>query len=193
MAFHFCNQRMKAWHWWALGIGVVVLGTQGNRYRVMSDLSKVKLGEFFTLDEFVKTSTGIDNIPPADVVERLRKLVVNVLDPLRKAVGKPIRITSGYRSPSVNAAVIGSSKTSQHMKGEASDLQIDGMTNQQIIDKIRQLRLPYDQLIDEQRGSSLWVHVSYNTSGSPRYQWLTRRDPSTTRPNEYETIKVGLA
>lgn len=158
----------------------------------MKDLSKIRLGEFFTLDEFVKTSTGLDNVPPPEVVERLRKLVQNILDPLRRAVGKPIRITSGYRSPLVNANIEGSSKTSQHMKGEAADLQIAGMSNQQIVDIIRQLRLPYDQLIDEQRGSALWIHVSYNTTGTPRYQWMTRRDPGPGRP-EYETIKVGLA
>lgn len=182
------------WLWWiAGGLGFLVITSQGNRIRVMSDLSKVKLGEFFTLDEFVRTSTGIDNIPPPEVIEKLRKLVVNCLDPLRKALGKSIHINSGYRSPEVNANVVGSSTTSQHMKGEASDIHVDGYTNQQLIDKIRALRLPYDQLIDEQRGSSLWVHISHNATGSQRVQWLTRRDPGASRPKEYELVKYGYA
>ena len=179
--------------WLLGGAGVLVLLSQGNRLRVMSDLKKIRLGEFFTLDEFVKTSTGIENIPTEDAVRRLKLLVQNVLDPLRRAVGKPITITSGYRSPLVNANVVGSSVTSQHMKGEAADFKIAGMTNQQIIDKIRQLRLPYDQVIDEQRGSSLWVHVSHAANGGQRLAWLTRRDPGPTRPKEYETIKTGYA
>lgn len=184
---------MKAWKWWAIGAGVLVLATQGNRYKVMNDLSKIKLGDFFTLDEFVKTATGLENIPPPEVVERLRLLVKNVLDPLRKKLGLPITVTSGYRSPLVNANVEGSSKTSQHMNGEAADIVVKGLTNAQIIQVIRSLQLPYDQLIDEQRGSSLWVHVSHNTTGAQRVMWMTRRDPGPNRPKEYELVKYGYA
>lgn len=182
------------WYWWAaIGTGTLFLLSQGNRVRVMSNLKDIRLGKYFTLDEFVRTSTGIDNIPPPEVVERLKLLVRNVLDPLREALGKPISINSGYRSEAVNDAVVGSSKTSQHPKGEAADFRVAGMTNQQIIDVIRKLRLPYDQLIDEQRGSSLWVHVSHAANGSQRTAWLTRRDPGPGRPKEYETVKYGYA
>lgn len=183
----------NVWKWILGGAGALLLLSQGNRHRVMSDLKKIRLGEFFTLDEFVKTSTGLENIPPPEAVERLKLLVKNVLDPLRRYLGKPITITSGYRSPLVNANVIGSSTTSQHMKGEAADFKVSGMTNQQIIDAIRKLRLPFDQVIDEQRGSSLWIHVSHAANGSQRTAWLTRRDPGPTRPREYELIKTGYA
>jgi zinc D-Ala-D-Ala carboxypeptidase len=179
------------WYWWiAIALAVLGLGGFFNRKRVMEDLSNIKLSENFNLSEFVKTSTGFDNIPPPEVVEQLRLLVKNILQPLRTHLNKPIKITSGYRSPLVNANVEGSSKTSQHMKGQAADFQVSGMTNQQLIDIIRQLRLPYDQVIDEQRGSSLWVHVSFNPNGV-RGQWLTRRDPGPGREREYELIKVG--
>lgn len=179
---------MKTWHWLAIGAGVLIVTSQGNRLIVMNDLSKVKLSENFSLDEFVKTSTGIDNIPTPEVVERLRALVKNVLQPLRTYLGKPIRITSGYRSPAVNAAVGGSSKTSQHMRGEAADFQVEGMTNQQIIDAVRALRLPYDQIIDEQLRGAKWIHVSY--SNTNRKQWLTARDKQGGG-TLYSTVMVG--
>jgi zinc D-Ala-D-Ala carboxypeptidase len=179
------------WFWWALiFLIVVVVISLLNRMRVMSDLKKIQLGKNFTLDEFVQTSTGVENIPGDQEIKNLKLLVENILQPLRDYVKKPIRITSGYRSAGVNAAIGGSSKTSQHMKGQAADFQIAGMSNQEIIDVIRMLRLTYDQLIDEQRGSSLWIHVSYVPSGS-RMQWMTRRDPGPDRPKEYETIKIG--
>lgn len=179
------------WYWWILIVfGLMGIGGFFNRKKVMEDLSKVKLSENFNLSEFVKTSTGFDNVPPPEAIENLKLLAKNILQPLREYIKKPIRITSGYRSPLVNANVKGSSKTSQHMQGQAADLQVDGMTNQQIIDVVRLLRLPYDQIIDEQRGSSRWIHVSYNPKGQ-RKQWMTRRDPGPSRPREYELIKVG--
>jgi zinc D-Ala-D-Ala carboxypeptidase len=164
------------WFWWLLSIGggVAIIGF-ANKKRVEKKLSEVQLSKNFNLSEFVRTSTGIDNIPTPEAVQNLELLVQNILQPLRDAVGKPIRITSGYRSPAVNASVKGSSTTSQHMKGQAADFQIDGMTNQQIIDLVRKLKLPYDQIIDEQLKGKKWIHVSYVRNGSRR-AWLTARD-----------------
>lgn len=180
---------MKTWHWIAIGVGALIVTSQGNRVLVMSDLKKIQLSPDFNLGEFVKTSTGLDNIPTDVEIENLRLLVANVLQPLRTYLKKPIRITSGYRSPLVNAAVSGSSTTSQHMKGQAADFQIDGMTNQQIIDTVRMLGLPYDQIIDEQLRGSKWVHVSYSKTGN-RKAWLTARD-KTGGGTLYATVKVG--
>ena len=70
-----------------------------------------------------------------------------MLDPLREWYGKPITVNSGYRCPELNVAVKGS-KTSQHMKGEAADIDTgDRQQNKLLFEYIRK-NLPYDQLID---------------------------------------------
>jgi zinc D-Ala-D-Ala carboxypeptidase len=173
------------WYWWALlatGAGALL-----NRKRVMSNLQNIALGKNFNLSEFVITSTGLDNIPGPQEIENLRALVTNILQPLRDYIGKPIHITSGYRSPAVNK-MIGGSSTSQHTKGQAADFHIEGMSNQQIIDAIRKLKLPYDQVIDEQLRGKKWIHVSYSPNG--RLQWLTARD-GANGATEYKTVKYG--
>ncbi len=99
----------------------------------------------------------------------LTALVDNVLDPLRTWWGKPITVNSGYRCPELNAAVRGS-KTSQHMKGEAADIDTgDRQQNKLLFEYIRR-NLPYDQLIDE--SNFAWVHVSYRADGNNRMQVL---------------------
>jgi len=109
------------WYWWVLGVsGIVSLGFF-NRKRVVSNLQDVNLSENFALSEFVKTRTGIDNIPGPTEVANLRALVANFFQPLREVLGLSITITSGYRSPLVNSSTEGSAKNSQHMKGEAGD------------------------------------------------------------------------
>ena len=63
---------------------------------------------------------GLDNTPGERERLALLALVEKVLDPLREALGEPIRITSGYRSPELNR-LVGGVPTSQHLKGEAAD------------------------------------------------------------------------
>jgi zinc D-Ala-D-Ala carboxypeptidase len=179
------------WYWWALWFFIlIVVIALINRTRVMGNLKNIRLGANFTLDEFVVTSTGVENVPGKKEIENLRLLVTNILQPIRDHVQKAIHINSGFRSAAVNAVVPGSAKNSQHMTGQAADIHIDGMTSQEIIDTVHALKLPYDQIIDEQRGSALWVHISYSDKGGRR-EWLTRRDPGPGRPNEYERIKIG--
>ena len=71
--------------------------------------------KYFTIAELCKSKTamerGIDNTPTKEAIERLTTLVDNVLDPLREAYGKPITVSSGYRSPKLNSVTKGSSKT----------------------------------------------------------------------------------
>lgn len=185
--------------WWIAGIGgFFILSAIVNRTRVMSNLSKVQLGPNFTLDEFVVTSTGLDNIPDETAIKNLRALVTNVLQPARNAVQRKYpnskivwKISSGYRSPAVNTA-IGGSDTSQHVLGQASDnsVFVDGkkLSNQELIDIIRADRLPYDQIIDENLKGKQWVHISYKTGG--RKQWLTARD-KTGGGTLYTTVQYG--
>ncbi len=89
----------------------------------------------------------------------LDTLVDKVLDPLREAYGKPIKVNSGYRCPKLNKAV-GGSATSQHMTGQAADITAGSKAeNRKLFDLVRSLKLPFDQLIWEHGGA--WVHVSY--------------------------------
>lgn len=124
--------------------------------------------KYFTIKELTASETakrkGIDNRPSQDVTSALVALVDNVLDPLRQAYGKPIVVTSGYRSIKLNKAVGGAS-SSQHVKGEAADIRSvsdDPKENKVIFDLIRKLNLPFDQLINEYNYD--WVHVSFSRS-----------------------------
>jgi hypothetical protein len=94
------------------------------------------------------------------VKAHLTLLTERVLDPLREAFGKPIKVNSGYRCPKLNKAV-GGSATSQHMTGQAADITGGSKAeNKKLFDLVRSLKLPFDQLIWENGGT--WVHVSYS-------------------------------
>ena len=121
--------------------------------------------KYFTINEFTKSTTAIkrhiDNKPSKEVERSLTALVEKVLDPLREAYGKPIIVTSGYRCPKLNA-IVGSTPSSQHVKGEAADIKSVQDTpeeNKKLFDLIVKLKLPFDQLINEHNFD--WVHVSY--------------------------------
>ena len=107
--------------------------------------------KYFTIAELCRSNTadrlGINNRCRLEHVTALTALVDNVLDPLREWWGKPITVNSAYRCPELNAAVKGS-KSSQHMKGEAADIDTgDRQQNKLLFEFIRK-NLPYDQLID---------------------------------------------
>lgn len=116
----------------------------------------------FTLAEMLVTSTGLPNTPTAVEVDRLRRLCERVLEPWRTRIGR-IRITSGYRSPRVNAAVKGSS-TSQHMTGEAADCAPLDTELPEAWEELIGAGLPIDQAIVYQREHGRgWIHVSHST------------------------------
>ena len=117
----------------------------------------MQLSKNFTLAELTVTGKPFDNTPNAKQIENLRALAENILQPLRDEIGKPIRVTSAFRSAKVNAAVKGSS-TSQHLQGQAADIKVEGMTPKQVALTIVALGLPFDQVINE---FDSWVHVSY--------------------------------
>jgi hypothetical protein len=129
-----------------------------------------------TLQELIHSNTakakGIDNSPTNEHLRNLIEIANNIFQPLRDGIGKPIRISSGYRSEKLNKAV-GGSKTSQHNKGQALDLvATTGFTNKDIFDYIKK-NLEFDQLIFEfgTDKNPDWVHVSYN-KGKNRNQVL---------------------
>ncbi len=104
------------------------------------------------------TRKGIDNTPSQEIIDNLTALCVNVLEPLREWFGKPLLITSGYRSVALNKA-IGGSKTSQHCFGKAADFHINGMTVEEVYRGVKICGLDYDQAIQE---FSQWTHISYS-------------------------------
>lgn len=121
----------------------------------------MKLSANFHLDEFVTSQTaarrGIDNTPPAPVLIRLKNTAKG-LEKVRAVLGKPILISSGYRSPALNKAV-GGSATSDHMNGDAADFISPGFgTPIAICRAIVAAGIKFDQLIEE---NGRWVHISF--------------------------------
>jgi zinc D-Ala-D-Ala carboxypeptidase len=123
---------------------------------------------------------GISNMPTPEHIENFKKLAENIFQPIRDHFGKPIHISSGYRSLALNKVIKGSSLTSQHCSGEAIDIDMDGtdITNAQIFNYIKD-NLNFDQLIWE-FGNNVnpdWVHVSYESTGKQRKQILRAVKP----------------
>lgn len=105
---------------------------------------------------------GINNEPSQLHLENMQLLAKEVFEPLRHKFGA-IRISSFFRSKVLNT-VIGGSKTSQHMTGEAIDIQgLNNVENRHLFEYIKN-HLDFDQLIWEfgNRNNPAWVHVSYS-------------------------------
>jgi len=126
-----------------------------------------KISEFLTYGDCIKseyaTRKGLNNTPTPEQIQNLMHLGKFIYDPLCEYFGRKIPITSAFRSEKVNKS-IGGSSSSQHCLGQAIDLDLDG-TNRQIFDAIRNLKLPFDQLIWEfgTPDEPAWVHVSYSS------------------------------
>lgn len=135
------------------------------------------IGKYLTLEECYKSATalrlGIDNKPNQQQIIALNTLAVNVYDKCCEHFLVKIPITSAFRSKELNNAISGSSASSQHMKGEAMDLDLDnthnGPTNVQLFHYIKD-HLNFDQLIWEFGTDNRpdWVHVSYDVAGKNR-------------------------
>ena len=120
----------------------------------------------FTIEELYASATakakGINNKPNTQQMINLVYLCAYVLEPLRVAMNEPIKIGSGFRCEKLNKAVGGVS-SSQHCKGQAADLCIDGdlKKGRKWFNYIRD-NLPFDQLIWEHNAKgNYWVHVSF--------------------------------
>jgi hypothetical protein len=137
----------------------------------------------FSLHELSKSETalrmGYDNTPDEEATENLRLLCEKVLQPVRDHYGKGVKVNSAYRSPESNAAV-GGSKTSDHCKGMAADIEIPGVANADLAQWIMD-NLDYTQLILEFYTPGIpdsgWVHVSY--------------DPNNLKKQELTATKVA--
>ena len=141
----------------------------------------MNLSKHLTLFEMTRSETakrkGISNQPTPQHIENMKVLAEKIFEPIRRHFNSPIYISSGYRSAALNKAVPGASKTSQHSKGEAIDIDMDNsgskITNKEIFNWIKD-NLDFDQLIYEfgDETNPSWVHVSYNTDGPQRGQVL---------------------
>ena len=106
---------------------------------------------------------GIDNVPNEEQLSNMKLLAEKVFQPLREWVGKPIKINSFFRSPELNTAIGGSSK-SQHCKGQAIDIDdtFGYVSNAEMYHWIKE-NLDFDQMIWEfgDDDNPNWVHISY--------------------------------
>jgi len=143
----------------------------------------MNLSANFNLKEMTKSDTatrlGLDNTPGEVEIENLRLLCEKVLQPVRDHFGKSVTVNSGFRSPESNAAV-GGSKTSDHCKGQAADIEIPGVPNAELAQWIMD-NCDYTQLILEFYTQGIpdsgWVHVSF--------------DPSNLKMQELTAVKVA--
>jgi len=130
--------------------------------------TSMQLSQHLTLKEAIKSDTavrlGISNLPNNEQLENLKTVATEVFQKVRDYFGVPIKISSGFRSEALNKAIKGS-KTSDHMKGSALDIDVDGFTyidNKAIFNYVKD-NLEFKQLIWEfgDDNNPDWVHISY--------------------------------
>lgn len=142
----------------------------------------MKLSKNFTLEELTFSLTannhGIDNTPNTEQKAALKRLCVEVLQPIRDAWGQPIVVSSGYRCPKLNAA-IGGVKNSQHLQGQAADIKAsnpkdNGKLHACIKELVQSGQIKVGQLIWEYGSKTCpkWVHVSLPRVGKKNNQLL---------------------
>jgi zinc D-Ala-D-Ala carboxypeptidase len=152
----------------------------GFTVKVSMQLSKnFSLAELVRSDAAVRLGDPVQFNPPEEVKRNLKALAIHVLQPLRDAIGHPIKITSGFRSQRVNKA-IGGSATSDHCIGCAADIQlvIGGKNcNQLLFDTVVKLGLPFKQMIDEFGTDSEpgWIHISFQEGKNRREKLRARK------------------
>lgn len=135
----------------------------------------MKLSDHFTLEELTFSENalrqGIANIPSPAQIDNLTHVANWLLEPIRSLLAVPIHINSGYRSPTVNAAVGGAS-SSAHLDGRAADIVPMGFPLLDAFDVIQRMDIDFDQVIQE-CGPIGWVHVAIAPAGQkPRKEVL---------------------
>ena len=145
----------------------------------------MKLSKNFTYEELchsgVAERKGPKNRPKTKeeergVSENLKALCMEVLQPLRDYLGKPVVISSGYRSEEVNR-MVGGVKGSQHLKGEAADIHVENTEHLLKIMHFIMEETDFDQLIwEKNKAGTQWVHVSYRRNGVNKHQVLSSKE-----------------
>jgi zinc D-Ala-D-Ala carboxypeptidase len=127
----------------------------------------MNLTKNFTLEEMTKSETAlrydIDNTPNEQEISAMKLLAEKVLQPVRDHFGKGVKVNSGFRPQDVNQKV-GGSRNSDHIRGQAADIEIPGIPNAELAEWIKD-NLEFNQLILEFYTPGVpdsgWVHVSY--------------------------------
>lgn len=151
---------------------------------------------YFTYKEFEKSETAsrhnIDNhIKEHEVKLNIQVLVEELLDKVRDMYGKPIIVSSGYRSFELNK-LIGGARNSQHRRGEAADIVVsEGVSGlRKIVSIVIDNSLPFDQMIWEHSGNGYWIHLSYTRTRVNRGECLIYDNGTYHRhsPQEFRSI-----
>jgi hypothetical protein len=155
----------------------------------------MKISTHLNLAEVTRSDTakrnGIDNTPTAEHLDNFKLLAEKVFEPIRLHFKEPIFISSGYRSEALNKFIKGS-LTSQHCKGQAIDIDMDGskggVTNKMVFDFIKS-RLDFDQLIAEfpENSNPAWIHVSYVKTGNRKQILVAKRIAGSTKYIPYKS------
>ena len=177
-------------------LGVAVDGIWGSRSQAaleqaLKEGKPVKLTDNFYLSELLVSNTatrlGINNIPDGNIIRNLSESAENLWQPVRDLLGKPMLISSGYRSPAVNARV-GGSRTSAHCYGYAIDFTCPSFGTPLEIARFLAKELPkhnikYDQIIME---FGRWVHLAYKNGAGEQ-----RGKNTTAKKVNGKTVYVG--
>jgi len=148
----------------ALGLIALLAALPGDEASDLPD----RPGTWFSWRELTHAGrTGASNpeTVPVDVQRSLLALTRDVLDPLRDRLARPVIVTSGWRSPAVNATV-GGSETSDHMTGGAVDIVVAGLTAQELAAEVAAVAPSWDQIIYYPHTGH--VHLGYPASGRRR-------------------------
>ena len=151
-----------------------------------------QLTKNFSLHELTKSETALrydmENNPSPVEIGNLTELAGKVLQPIRDHYQKGVKINSGFRHPDVNAKV-GGSRTSDHCKGMAADLEIPGVPNAELAEWVKD-NLEFTQLILEFYTPGIpdsgWVHVSYDPKN------LKKQVMTATKQNGKTVYLPGL-
>lgn len=158
--------------------------------------------KYFTINELCVSGSypKLVVVPKEGTTEyaNLKNLIEKLLDPVREKLGKPIRVTSGYRPARLNAAVGGASN-SNHLFGNAADIHTgnDSTDNVSIATALLSLGIPFDELICEgavfnkagELVSCKWVHVALRQNNNRR-KFLYTVDFKTYHPLK-KTTKIS--
>ena len=119
----------------------------------------MRLSKNFTLAELTATShRKLQDTPTLEVIKNMQYLCIHVLQPLRDAIGRPVYVTSGYRSAKLNARV-GGVKNSYHLRGLAADIHVDNEEHAKALFDILKRNTYVGKVLIERKNGARWIHV----------------------------------